>query len=67
MAQKTTPPTSSSSQMWEGREGFVRAQVQRLLPALLEEAITAFLGRSQSARRAPVGMRNGYGKPRRLS
>jgi putative transposase len=71
MEQKTTPPTSSSSQMWEDLEVFVREQVQRFIQALLEEEITALLGRSKSARRAsvdaPVGMRNGYGKPRRLS
>jgi putative transposase len=71
MEQKTTPPTSSSSQMWEGLEVFVREQVQRCIQALLEEEITALLGRSKSARRAsvdaPVGMRNGDGKPRRLS
>jgi putative transposase len=71
MGQKTTTPPSSSSQMWERLEAFVREQVQRFIQALLEEEVTAFLGRSKSARRAavdaPVGLRNGYGKPRRLS
>jgi putative transposase len=69
--QKTTIQSSSSSQMWERLEGFVREQVQRFIQALLDEEITALLGRAKSARRAsvdaPVGLRNGYGKPRRLS
>jgi hypothetical protein len=41
MAQKTTTPPSSSSQMWEQLEVFVREQVQRFIQALLEEEITA--------------------------
>ena len=71
MEQKTTSQASSSSPLWERWQAFVREQVPRLLPALLEEEITALLGRPKSARRAavdaPQGMRNGYGKPRRLS
>src|SRR5918997_2560046 len=69
--QKTTTQSSSSSQMWERLEVFVREQVQRFIQSLLEEEITALLGRAKSARRAsvdaPMGLRNGYGKPRRLS
>jgi putative transposase len=71
MMQKTTLQTPSSSPIWERLEAFVREQVQRLLQALLEEEITVLLGRPKSARRggvdAPKGLRNGYGKPRRLS
>jgi putative transposase len=71
MAQKTTTQSSSSSQMWERLEEFVREQVQRFIQALLEEEVSALLGRSKAARRAPVdvpsGMRNGDGQPRRLS
>ena len=71
MTQKTTTQPSSASQMWEQLEVFVREQVQRCIQALLEEEITERLGRSKSARRAsvdaPKGLRNGYGKPRRLS
>ena len=71
MEQKTTTQSSSSSQMWERLEEFVREQVQRFIQALLEEEVSALLGRPKSARRAPVdgpsGLRNGYGKPRRLS
>ena len=69
--QKTTTQSSPSSQMWEHLEVFVREQVQRFIQSLLEEEITALLGRAKSARRgsvdAPMGLRNGYGKPRRLS
>jgi putative transposase len=71
MEQKTRAQASVSSQIWERLEAFVREQVQQLIQALLEEEITALLGRPKSARRAAVdasqGMRNGYGKPRRLS
>ena len=71
MEQKTTVQASPSSPMWERLEAFVREQVQRFIQALLEEEVTALLGRPKSARRAamdaPSGVRNGYGKPRRLS
>jgi putative transposase len=71
MEQKTTSHASSSRPIWEHLEAFVREQVQRLIRALLEEEITELLGRPKSARRAavdaPKGLRNGYGKPRRLS
>jgi putative transposase len=71
MEQKTTTDVVSSSEMWERLEGFVREHIQRFIQALLEEEVTALLGRPKSARRAAVdvaaGMRNGYGKPRRLS
>lgn len=71
MAQQNTSPHSSSSPIWERLETFVREQVQRLIQALLEEEVTALLGRPKSARRGAVdaspGLRNGYGKPRRLT
>lgn len=71
MEQKSTTPTSSSSQMWERLEAFVREQIQRFIQALLEEEVTALLGRPKSARcaamDAPPGLRNGYGRPRRLT
>jgi putative transposase len=40
--------------MWEGLEALVREQVQRLIQALLEAEVAAFLGRPKSARRAAV-------------
>jgi putative transposase len=71
MEQKTITQTSPSSPLWDRLEAFVREQVQQFIQALLEEEITALLGRPKSVRRAivdiPKGMRNGYGKPRRLS
>jgi putative transposase len=52
-------------------EVLVREHVQWLIQALLEEAITALLGRATSTRRAavdaPKGLRHGYGKPRRFT
>lgn len=64
-------PASSSSPIWERLAAFVCDQVQRFIRAVLEEAMTALLGRPKSARRTAVdaspGMRNGDGKPRRLS
>jgi putative transposase len=71
MEQQTTTHVVSSSEMGERLEGFVREHIQRFIQALLEEEVTALRGRPKSARRADVdvaaGMRNGYGKPRRLS
>lgn len=71
MAQKITPPVGSSSEMWERLEVFVREHIQRFIQTLLEEEVTALLGRPKAARRgvvdAPAGLRNGYGRPRRLS
>jgi putative transposase len=71
MEQKITPHVGPSSEMWERLEVFVREHIQRFIQTLLEEEVTALLGRPKAARRgavdAPTGMRNGYGKPRRLS
>jgi putative transposase len=71
MEQKTIRQALSSSEIWERLEGFVREQVQRFIQALLEEEITALLGRTKSVRRTavdvPKGLRNGYGKPRQLT
>ena len=70
MAQKTTPHLGPSSDRGERLEGFVRDHSQRFIQALLEEEVTALVGRPTSARRAVVdaaaGRRNGEGKPRRL-
>jgi putative transposase len=71
MEQKITSHVRPSSDMWERLEVFVREHIQRFIQTLLEEEVTALLGRPKAARRgavdAPTGMRNGYGKPRRLS
>jgi hypothetical protein len=67
MSPKITEQTSTSSGIWEGLEALVREHVQRLIQALLEEEVTAFLRRPKSTRRAavdaPQGYRNGHGKP----
>ena len=56
---------------WEQLEDWVRSQVQRLIQELLEEEVTAFLGRAKSALRSDsdndTGYRNGYGRARRLT
>lgn len=63
------PATSSAT--WETLEAYARTHVQAFLQQLLEDEVTALLGRPKSARRAavdtPAGSRNGYGKPRRLA
>ena len=55
---------------WGTLEAWTRLQVQEFVQRLLEEEVTALLGRERSERRqavdAPAGYRNGYQKPRRL-
>ena len=52
-------------------ESWVREKVQEFVQELLEVEVTELLGRQRHERRAgidaPVGYRNGYGKPRRLA
>ena len=71
MQEQNTEPVVSSSRLWERGEDFAREHVQRFIQALLEEEVTALVGRATSARRtavdAPPGYRNGPGKPRRLA
>jgi putative transposase len=71
MEKKTTTQCSSSSHLWERLEALVREQIQRFIQAMLEEEVATLLGRRKSARHAAVdaskGVRNGYGKPRRLT
>jgi len=69
--KKTPVVPAASTPTWEALEPFVRGQIQEILQSVLEEEVTAFLGRQPSARRAAVdaatGYRNGYGKPRGLA
>lgn len=69
--QKMSRDAATSSATWETLDGFVRHQVQHFIQQLLEDEVTELLGRPKSARRgamdAPVGVRNGHGKPRRLA
>lgn len=70
MKKKTPGAVATSMPTWGTLEPFVRARIQDTLQAVLEEELTAFLGRQLSARRTMVdaapGYRNGYGKPRKL-
>lgn len=71
MEQQSIERPDTSRPRWEDLETLVRAQIQEYLQRLLEEEVTALLGRAKSARRAPLeapaGSRNGYGKPRRVA
>ncbi len=57
--------------IWESLEAFARTKIQQFIQSLLEEEVTALLGRGRSERRAAVdataGYRNGHGKERRLA
>ncbi len=68
---KMLTPAAVSRPAWDTLETFARTHVQGFIQQLLEDEMTAFLGRPKSARRtpldAPAGSRNGYGKPRRLA
>ena len=70
MKKKTPAAAAASMPTWETLEPFVRTQIQMTLQAVLEEELTAFLGRERSERRTAVdagaGYRNGHGKARRL-
>jgi putative transposase len=71
MTQKSTTPELKVSSTWDHLKDFVRAHVQQLIQALLEEEVTKLLGLTKSARREVIdtalGYRNGYGKLRRLT
>ena len=71
MRKKTPITPVSSMPTWETLEEFVRAKIQTTMQSVLEEELTAFLGRSKSERRAGIdpvaGYRNGRGKRRRLA
>ena len=71
MSKKSTENDRESSPCWEGLEAWIRGQIRRCFQDVLEEEVTAFLGRSRYERRdgidAPLGSRNGYGKPRNVT
>jgi len=56
---------------WETLEAYLREHIQTTMQRVLEEEVTAVLGRAKSERRAGVepapGYRNGHGKPRKLT
>ena len=71
MKEDTSAGAEASTVTWETLESYARVHVQSFIQAVLEEEVTALLGRAKSERRdavdAPAGYRNGHGKPRRLS
>ena len=68
MRKKTPPVPTSSMPTWETLEEFMRTKIQATMQSVLEEELTAFLGRGKSERRAGVDVapvyRNDYGKVR---
>ncbi|HEV8674920.1 MAG TPA: IS256 family transposase [Methylomirabilota bacterium] len=71
MKEQSTERLSESRPSWEDVEAFARQRIQTWFQRLLEEEVEELLGRTRYARRdgvdAPVGYRNGLGKPRRLT
>lgn len=65
LSQEAVGCPRSPGRRWRCSPG----KVQEFIQALLENEVTALLGRAKSVRRAAVdaasGYRNGYGKPRR--
>lgn len=63
--------SAAPSIVFDELERWARSKIQLFIQELLEEEVTAFLGRRKSERRdeikAESGYRNGYGKPRRLT
>lgn len=70
MREDTAVVGPASKVVWTNLEEFTRGRVQEFIQAVLEEEVTALLGRGKSERReacdAPAGYRNGHGKTRRL-
>lgn len=71
MAEKSTEERFGSRTIWEELETMARQRIQEFVQDLLEEEVTALVGRRKSERRvdvdAPPVYRNGYGKPRKLA
>jgi putative transposase len=71
MVEKTTEQRFGSRTAWDELEAMAREHIQRFIQDLLEEEVTALVGRGKSQRRgaidAPPVYRNGHGKPRKLA
>jgi transposase-like protein len=71
MEEKSTRERFGSRTIWESLEGMARERIQEFLQVLLEEEVTALVGRRKSERRetseGPAVYRNGHGKPRKLA
>jgi len=71
MGEKSTEERFGSRTVWESLEAMARERIGEFVQALLEEEVTALVGRRKSERRrvvdAPPVYRNGHGKPRKLA
>jgi putative transposase len=71
MEEKSTRDRFGSRDLWESLEEMARGRIQEFVQTLLEEEVTALVGRAKSERReavdVPAVYRNGHGKPRKLS
>jgi transposase-like protein len=72
MVEKSTEDRFGSRGMWDRLEEVARERIQSFVQDLLEEEVTALVGRVKSERRSiveegPPIYRNGHGKLRRLS
>ena len=71
MAEKSIEERFGSRTIWEELETMARQRIQEFVQDLLEEEVTALVGRRKSERRvdvdAPPVYRNGHGKPRKLA
>jgi transposase-like protein len=69
MQHQSTSSALESTVSWETLEEWTRVRIQAFIQALIEEEMTAFLGRRKSEGRqaldARPGYHIGYGKPRR--
>ena len=71
MSKHTQMTPVKSMPTWDALEEWLRGEIGNRIQSIIEEEVSAFLGRSWYERRRAVdaspGYRNGYGKPRRLS
>ena len=72
MEKKSTGELFGSRGIWERLEEMARQRIQGFVQELLEEEVTALVGRGRSERRpvvseGPVVYRNGHGKARQLA
>jgi putative transposase len=69
--EQSTEHRFGSRTVWESLEKMVRERIGEFVQTLLEEEVTALVGRRKSERRsdveAPRIYRNGHGKPRKLA
>jgi transposase-like protein len=71
VSKHTQKTPLKSMPTWDALEEWLRGEIGSRIQSVIEEEVSQFLGREWYERRSaidgPVGYRNGYGKPRRLS